>query len=47
MLFWFKHPNALKLAIEPKLAPHFNPKLEKLRKENAAQISQIIRDDEQ
>jgi hypothetical protein len=39
MLFWFKSPDALKFALEPKLVPHFNAKLEKLRKENAAQIT--------
>jgi predicted transposase YbfD/YdcC len=47
MLFWFKHPDALKQALEPNLGPHFNQKLERLRKENAAQISQMIRMDEQ
>ena len=47
MLFWFKHPDALKQALEPNLGPHFNQKLERLRKENAAQISQMIRMEEQ
>jgi hypothetical protein len=42
MLFWFKSPNALKQALTQDHGASSNQKIEKLRKENTAIITEMI-----